>query len=595
MSDHRIIFNWIKIRNFLSIESIDFDFSKHSGMNYVFGINKDLNENVRNGSGKTSIFVCGILFGLFGQAGKKINKPSVINRQKGKECLVEINFSINGDEYLIKQGVDPTFCHLYKNNEDISKASIKKTQEFIEKEILKTSYLLFKNSIILSINDMESIFQLSKYEKRDFVERLFNIAIFGKMHQLVKSETNSLDKEINIIRNNFNLISKDLETFIKKQHTFEDDKSHKIEEYQQQIVGLETKLKSLSNFDLSLSEKRNEVENKIKSVNLELTTYSDSLNKLAHGISLLNKEVQHSEKTLLKYSNIFDAVCQNCNSKLDSILNFHETKNKIPTLKDKIEKSKDLSEKLSEKQIERNQILNKLEEELRKIDKQNRQEELNRKEIDHFKEKIEDIRKLTSEESNKTSPFIELIEKYENNKKIENEKLTTILDKQKYLEYMVNLLSEDGVKKCIISNLINVLNSRIHVYLDEMGCEYTVIIDPNFNFTFLTTTGPCEYLNFSAGERTRINLSTMFAIRDLLFSQGLSKTNILVCDEILDASLDEFAINAALKILKKETITQTIYLISFRESISPEDFNNIIQLEKVGGFTRIISDEQGGI
>jgi len=137
---------------------------------------------------------------------------------------------------------------------------------------------------------------------------------------------------------------------------------------------------------------------------------------------------------------------------------------------------------------------------------------------------------------------------------------------------------------------------ELRKYLEEMGCEYTAIFDPNFGCTFITTTGPCEYDNFSAGERRRIDIATTFAFRDLLFGQGTLQSNVLICDEIFDVSIDEFCVNSIIKLLKDEAETQTIYIISHRECIDSEgDFDNVIELKKEGGFTSIVSDVQGGV
>lgn len=50
---HEIIFTKLRVRNFLSIKDVEFDFTTHNGMNKIFGINKDVGkEYANNGAGK---------------------------------------------------------------------------------------------------------------------------------------------------------------------------------------------------------------------------------------------------------------------------------------------------------------------------------------------------------------------------------------------------------------------------------------------------------------------------------------------------------------------------------------------------------------
>jgi hypothetical protein len=63
-------------------------------------------------------------------------------------------------------------------DEDITKSSSKDTYQYIVDEILKTSYSVFKNTVLLSPADVDFIFKLEKGEKRKFTERIFNVLVF---------------------------------------------------------------------------------------------------------------------------------------------------------------------------------------------------------------------------------------------------------------------------------------------------------------------------------------------------------------------------------------------------------------------------------
>ena len=65
-----------------------------------------------------------------------------------------------------------------------------------------------------------------------------------------------------------------------------------------------------------------------------------------------------------------------------------------------------------------------------------------------------------------------------------------------------------------------------------------------------------------------------------------------MCDEVLDQGLDEYAINSIIKILKEIAKDQTVYVISHRECVTPEDFNDIITVQKWNGYTTLIDHEE---
>ena len=54
-----------------------------------------------NGSGKSFAFLDSITFALFGKPFRKINLTQLNNSINKKNCLVELEFSINKDEYKV--------------------------------------------------------------------------------------------------------------------------------------------------------------------------------------------------------------------------------------------------------------------------------------------------------------------------------------------------------------------------------------------------------------------------------------------------------------------------------------------------------------
>lgn len=61
-----------------------------------------------NGAGKSTVLDA-LTFGLFGKPFRKINKPQLVNSVNSKDCLIEIDFSIGKNEYLIRRGINEQF------------------------------------------------------------------------------------------------------------------------------------------------------------------------------------------------------------------------------------------------------------------------------------------------------------------------------------------------------------------------------------------------------------------------------------------------------------------------------------------------------
>ena len=96
----------------------------------------------KNGEGKSTI-LCALTFALFGRPFRNVNKNQLVNSINKKNCLVEVTFTINGNEYIVKRGIKPNVFEIYCNGDLINQdAALKDYQEVLEKQILKLNYKL---------------------------------------------------------------------------------------------------------------------------------------------------------------------------------------------------------------------------------------------------------------------------------------------------------------------------------------------------------------------------------------------------------------------------------------------------------------------
>ena len=107
----------------------------------------------KNGDGKTTI-ANAIIYALYGKVeGVKLaDLPNRIN----KELLVKIGLQCGTMFIEIERGIAPSRFNVLINGVEFDKAGKKSVQEYLEDEVFGIPYHVFKNIIILSVNDFKS-------------------------------------------------------------------------------------------------------------------------------------------------------------------------------------------------------------------------------------------------------------------------------------------------------------------------------------------------------------------------------------------------------------------------------------------------------
>jgi len=193
---------------------------------------------------------------------------------------------------------------------------------------------------------------------------------------------------------------------------------------------------------------------------------------------------------------------------------------------------------------------------------------------------------------NETNPYIELVESNKKDIDKEEDQLRTESDSYRYLKAAETVVSQDTLRKFIISDLIGLLNNKIKTYLTKLGAKYTVEFDSDMNYEFITGGGRCEFNNFSAGERMRIMIATSFAFRDFMSIRNGLTSNVLVLDEYFDSAISSSCVRRMLDLLEEYARNgQNVFVISHRSEVDQDIFDHIVTVEKKNDISRITYSE----
>jgi len=164
-----------------------------------------------NGSGK-STFIEAVSFALYGKPFRKTNKPQLVNSINKKELLVEIEFSANNKEYLVRRGMKPTVFEIYENEKLLNQdAAIRDYQEILEKSVLKMNHKSFSQIVVLGSATYVPFMQLSAVARRDIIEDLLDIQVFSTMNVLLKEKVSSAKSRISENKYNIEITKEKIE------------------------------------------------------------------------------------------------------------------------------------------------------------------------------------------------------------------------------------------------------------------------------------------------------------------------------------------------------------------------------------------------
>jgi DNA repair exonuclease SbcCD ATPase subunit len=590
-----VYFKKVEIKNFLSVGEDPVTIEFNSGLNIITGNNKDKLDR-RNGVGKSTV-ADSVYFAIFGSTLRELKKEHIVNNITQRNCSIELYFTINTDgvvnEYRISRKLSPTKCYLYKDGEDITRDTIQNTTLYIQ-ELLNTTPEVFQNCVIMTINNTVPFMAKKKLEKRKFIEGIFNLQVFSNMLADVRTEYNSVSKDLDIECARYEEISNTLTNQQKQQVDADQDHIRNKQKLdlrksncERDIQAIEQKIKSVVEVDTEkITEKVDKIDEVVPQVEVKIQKLISNESKLSTMIDM-NREKQ--SKISAEHS-----TCPTCLRGLDD-----EHKHVIKEEKQKIENQ------ITDLQSERAKLDGKLKEakELKGTLQSRRREQTNKlqqaqiekhknktliEQRDNLKSQLRDIDDdIKSVDKNKVSydkMIAETTDRLGNTQK-DVDKIKSELAKLEIIKFIV---SEEGVKSYIVKKILQLFNSKLAYYLKKMDSNCICVFNEYFEDEIIDEKGkPCSYFNFSGAERKNIDLACLFAFMDIRRLQGDVAFNFSMYDELFDSSLDERGVELVIDILKEriESYNECIMVISHRKESTKLATGEVIFLEKQNGVT----------
>ena len=533
-----------------------------------------------NGSGKSTLLDA-LCFVLFNKPFRIIKKEQMINTVNNGDCLIELEFEVGTNSYLVRRGIKPNIFEIYQNDKLLNQdASSLDYQKYLENNIMRLNYRSFLQVVLLGSSSYEPFMKMKPRYRREVVEEILDIRVFGLMDLILRPQQSELTRNVTDLSHKCDLIESKYETELKHYNAISDLNMNDLDGKKRLL-----EKNGQANYDYN---------RKIDKLNDELERHRDSIKDQSKEqakmtkLSKLEAKIEQNLETHKKNLDFFEQNdnCPTCTQSIELDFKGEKIKleeSKLSTLNEgmtqimseisKQEEHLNAMDKISKKVYEMNVEVSKLQTSVEELDKysNNIHEEI--KSLQNKQTDGKDIEKQL--EQLKSDLFDSVV--------IRNK----IIDQQKYVNVLRTILNDKGAKSQIIKKYVPIMNNLINQYLQSMEFFISFHLDEEFNETVKSRfRDTFNYNNFSEGEKMRIDLALLFTWRHIAKMKNSVNTNLLILDEIFDSSLDGQGTDDFFKIIKTMT-KENIFIISHKGDILFDRFTEVVRFEKFKNFTRL--------
>jgi exonuclease SbcC len=547
----------IEFKNFASygnqVQRIEFD-AENSEFFLTLG---------KNGDGKTTI-ANAIIFALYGKV-EGVRLSDLPNRING-ELWVKIKLQCGNMRIEIERGLAPTKFDVLINGVEFDKAGKRSVQDYLEEEVYGIPYHVFKNIIILSINDFKSFLTMTPSDKKQIIDRMFGFSILNDMQKTIKEERKSVKVDMDTYESELNQIMDNISSVKFKLNTLIEESSQKnkekLEELKASLVEMNEEIKGLKvNSD--------DINSDIDGEKTQHDHKRSEASKLKHEIEYLKKKIELYEA----------GHCPTCETKLNTDWHNQQLDNLHVEIKDKKDRILEvkgemdsISESINNLKVSKNQIDNKV------------------ADLKYSMRNIKDeLVKMSSNvsDANEFQHLKNLIKEFEETEKEKSDLKDNLSGEFNFMEIVESVLGEDGVKNLAVKTILPGLNTNIAAMAQTMHLQFQIRFDDKFNCIINHLGEEINPMTLSTGERKKADFIIIIAIIKIL-KLRFPQINLLFLDELL-SSVDHDGVHNMLKILKQVITEHKINTFVINHTVLPHEiFDKKLQIYRENGFSKFV-------
>lgn len=541
-----------------------------------------------NGHGKSSIALI-LEEALYNKNSKGIKKTDILNRNsKSKSYSIELEFSKDGDEYLLKtsRGTTQTI-KLLKNSEDISSHTATGTYKTIE-EIIGYDHKTFAQIVYQSSAASLEFLTATDSNRKKFLIDLLNLGKYVEAADIFKAAAKEVSDQLLVVNTNI----KSANAWLAKYSTTDfsvkpilevpEAPRHLIEE----IFSLTESIKNINTHNKKIIQ-NNKYKELLDGIILDPTVQAPT--NAAEIASARTEKIEHTKaikdaESLIQKMNKLGAHCPTCMQSVnpDIVADIVQNQLKIKTASEETIKDRDTA--ISEYEINlkswQAELKNKeLYEEYHSLyDPSLDSELLTKKDIeDKIKELESQVDAVTAKIKAATAhnslavthnATIEVIktqmQEMHDELAVLKQEFDSLTARLNTLQILIKTFSSTGLVAYKIECLIKDLEEVSNKYLSELSAgrfqlSFKISASDKLNVVITDNGRDIDISALSGGERARVNAAALLGIRRLMQSLSNSRINLLILDETIE-NLDADGKEKLVEVLLAEEYLNTFII-----------------------------------
>jgi DNA repair exonuclease SbcCD ATPase subunit len=473
----------------------------------------------------------------------------------------KITLETKGNLVEIERGISPNVFNVKINGSDYDVAGKANMQDFLESEIFEIPYHVFKNVIILSVNDFKSFITMSPWDKKQIIDRIFGFSVINEMREIVKSKKKVIVDDIKTFEDEIRTLDDSIKSVIEKIDQFEASNKEKGDE----------KLKTLKDKLLTLNENRK----KLKDINVNVKEKIKLADLNVKEKTKESLEASNELKRLKKDIKLYDNnQCPTCTAPLNT--DYHKDIKK--SKERRVKEIQNLAESLETEVTVSETNLTSLREKGKSILVKLGQLETS---MESYKEEVV---KLANSDDNQYHQLKQLVSDFTTKREEKDSERMVSEGETNYLTILENIMGEDGIKNLAVRSILPSFNNHIMIMGKEMGIPFGIRFDDKFNCTLHHIGEEISPKTLSTGEKKKVDFVIIMALIKMI-KMRFPSLNILFLDEIF-SSIDADGVYHIINILHKTIQDIGLNTFVINHTVLPSEyFDKKLEITKGGGFS----------